>query len=203
MDPLGADVQDGRLYGRGSADMKGFIGLAVAQAQAFLDADLPFAVHFAFSYDEEVGCFGARELIADLREAGIAPLACIVGEPTEHGAGHRAQGRLPLALLRARQGRAFVADAAVRSTRSRSARAWSASCADMAERLARPASRATPASTCPTRTGAVVRQSKAASPTTWCREDCRFHYEFRNLPGADAGDAAPRCRRTPRRSSRR
>jgi acetylornithine deacetylase len=51
-------------------------------AQAFLDSAAPFAIHFAFTYDEEVGCFGVRELIADLRDAGIRPLACIVGEPT-------------------------------------------------------------------------------------------------------------------------
>jgi acetylornithine deacetylase len=82
VDPLGGVVRDGRLYGRGSADMKGFIATAVAHAPLFLEADLPFAIHLAFSYDEEVGCFGVRELIADLREAGIAPLACIVGEPT-------------------------------------------------------------------------------------------------------------------------
>jgi acetylornithine deacetylase len=82
VDPLGGVVRDGRLYGRGSADMKGFIATAVAHAPLFLQADLPFAVHLAFSYEEEIGCFGARELIADLREAGIAPLACIVGEPT-------------------------------------------------------------------------------------------------------------------------
>jgi len=47
LDPLSAEVKDGRLYGRGSADMKGFIGLAVAQAPAFLAADLPFAIHYA------------------------------------------------------------------------------------------------------------------------------------------------------------
>ncbi len=82
VDPLSATVRDGRLYGRGSADMKSFIALALAHAPAFLDSDAPFAVHFAFSYDEEVGCFGVRELIADLREAGIRPLACIIGEPT-------------------------------------------------------------------------------------------------------------------------
>ena len=64
------------------ADMKSFIGLAVAQVPALLAADLPFAVHLAFSYDEEVGCFGAPRLIADLRERGLAPRACIVGEPT-------------------------------------------------------------------------------------------------------------------------
>ncbi|MDB5957160.1 acetylornithine deacetylase [Ramlibacter sp.] len=82
VDPLGGVVRDGRLYGRGSADMKGFIATAVAHAQLFLESDAPFALHFAFSYEEEIGCFGVKELIADLREAGIAPLACIVGEPT-------------------------------------------------------------------------------------------------------------------------
>ena len=82
VDPLSATVRDDRLFGRGSADMKGFIALALAHAQAFLDSNAPFAIHFAFSYDEEVGCFGVRELIADLRDAGIRPLACIIGEPT-------------------------------------------------------------------------------------------------------------------------
>lgn len=82
VDPLSAQVRDGRLYGRGSADMKSFIALAVAHAQTFLESRAPFAIHFAFSYDEEVGCFGVRELIADMRDAGVKPLACIVGEPT-------------------------------------------------------------------------------------------------------------------------
>ena len=82
VDPLSAVVQGDRLLGRGSADMKSFIALALANAQAFLDSPAPFAVHFAFSFDEEVGCLGVRELIADLREAGIRPLACIIGEPT-------------------------------------------------------------------------------------------------------------------------
>jgi acetylornithine deacetylase len=82
MDPLSAVVQDGRLFGRGSADMKAFIGIALSQAEQFLNSDAPFAVHFAFTYEEEIGCFGVKELIADLRDAGIRPLACIVGEPT-------------------------------------------------------------------------------------------------------------------------
>ncbi len=86
MDPLSALIQDGpegpSLYGRGSADMKAFIGIAVAHAEQFLNSQAPFALHFAFSYEEEIGCFGVKELIADLRDAGIQPLACIVGEPT-------------------------------------------------------------------------------------------------------------------------
>ena len=85
VEPLGAvvkDVPERRLYGRGSADMKGFIGVALAQATAFLNSSAPYAIHLALSYDEEIGCFGVRELISDLRTAGIKPLACIVGEPT-------------------------------------------------------------------------------------------------------------------------
>lgn len=82
LDPLSAAVKDGRLYGRGSCDMKGFIGMAVAHAGDFLNSQAPFAVHLALSYDEEVGCLGVRELIADMKDAGITPLACIVGEPT-------------------------------------------------------------------------------------------------------------------------
>jgi len=74
-DPLSATVRDGRLYGRGSADMKSFIALALAHAGDFLESRSPFAVHLAFSYDEEVGCFGVRGLIADMRDAGVAPLA--------------------------------------------------------------------------------------------------------------------------------
>src|SRR6478672_799977 len=69
VDPLGAVVKDGRLYGRGSADMKGFIATAVTHAESFLNSQAPFAIHLAFSYDEEVGCFGVKELIADMREA--------------------------------------------------------------------------------------------------------------------------------------
>ena len=81
-DPLGGEVEGGRLYGRGSADMKGFIAIAVAHAERFLDREPPFAIHLALSFDEEVGCFGVRHLVADMRDAGIRPLACIVGEPT-------------------------------------------------------------------------------------------------------------------------
>jgi acetylornithine deacetylase len=81
-DPLGAEIAGGKLYGRGSADMKGFIAVAVAHAETFLHSQAPFAIHLALSYDEEVGCFGVRHLIADMRDAGVKPIACIVGEPT-------------------------------------------------------------------------------------------------------------------------
>jgi acetylornithine deacetylase len=81
-DPFTLTEREGRLYGRGSADMKGFIACALAAAPDILAANLPSAVHLALSYDEEVGCLGVRGLIRDLQEAGIQPAGCIVGEPT-------------------------------------------------------------------------------------------------------------------------
>ena len=83
LDPLSATVSDGRLYGRGSCDMKGFIGLALAHAGDFLNSQAPFAVHLALSYDEEVGCLGVRSLLKALEQRPVKPLLCIIGEPTE------------------------------------------------------------------------------------------------------------------------
>ncbi len=85
-DPFVATIKEGRLYGRGSADMKGFLGLALDAAPRYLAAmesgTLESAMHYALSYDEEVGCLGVRGLIRDLEEIGMRPAGCIVGEPT-------------------------------------------------------------------------------------------------------------------------
>jgi acetylornithine deacetylase len=184
MDPLSAELRDGRLYGRGSADMKGFIGLAVAQVPAFLAADLPFAVHLAFSYDEEVGCFGAPRLIADLRERGIAPLACIVGEPT---------GMVPaLAHKGVYRWRCCVTGHAAHSSQTpQSVNAIEVSArvigklTDMTERW-RDGARYEGFDV-PYTTGSVgVIQGGIADNIV--PADCRFHYEFRNLPGTEAAD---------------
>jgi acetylornithine deacetylase len=75
-------IQD-RLYGRGTADMKSFIALCLTAAPDFAARRLQFPIHFAFSYDEEIGCIGARRLIDDLAGLAIRPRLCIVGEPTE------------------------------------------------------------------------------------------------------------------------
>ena len=82
-DPFRVTMRDGRMYGRGTADMKGFLATALALAPEFVERGGPTPLHFAFSYDEEVGCIGVRGLIADLKEQWIAPAGCIVGEPTE------------------------------------------------------------------------------------------------------------------------
>jgi acetylornithine deacetylase len=85
-DPFLATERDGRLFARGSADMKGFIGIILAQAPKFVAAlnekRLDAPLHYALSYDEEVGCLGVRGLIRDLEENAIRPAGCVVGEPT-------------------------------------------------------------------------------------------------------------------------
>ena len=82
-DPFAGEIRDGKLYGRGAADMKGFIATALALVPEFAAADLKRPLHFAFSFDEEVGCIGVRTLLDDLTTAGIKPALAIIGEPTE------------------------------------------------------------------------------------------------------------------------
>jgi acetylornithine deacetylase len=80
--PFAPEVRDGKLYGRGTCDMKGFIASSLALVPSLLQARLREPVHFALSYDEEVGCVGAPRMIEDLIARGIKPAGCIVGEPT-------------------------------------------------------------------------------------------------------------------------
>ena len=83
VDPFALTVQDDRLYGRGAADMKGFIACVLAAVPRFLARPLHWPVHLAFSYDEEVGCLGVRPMLAELAKRPHKPRLCLIGEPTE------------------------------------------------------------------------------------------------------------------------
>lgn len=183
VDPLGAEWRGDKLCGRGSADMKGFIGLVVAQTERFMAADLPHAVHYAFSYDEEVGCFGVQHLIADLREANIAPRLCIVGEPTgmvpaiAHKGVYRwrccVKGKTAHSSLTPKAVNAIEAGARLVSHIAGMGDAWR----DGPERY--------DGFDVPFTTASVgVMQGGIADNVV--PEDCAFNYEFRNLPGSDA-----------------
>lgn len=81
--PFALTEKDGKLYGRGTADMKGFIACVLAAVPTLLAAPLRMPVHIALSYDEEVGCLGVRSLLAQLAQRPVKPMLCIIGEPTE------------------------------------------------------------------------------------------------------------------------
>lgn len=81
--PFHMEIKDGKAFGRGTSDMKGFIALILSQAKAISETKLSIPVHFALSYDEEVGCLGVPHLLKRMKKQGIEPRFCVVGEPTE------------------------------------------------------------------------------------------------------------------------
>lgn len=91
--PFELHIGNGKAYGRGTADMKSFIAIIMSFADKISRTKLKVPFHFAFSYDEEVGCVGVRHLIKDFLQAGFKPSACIVGEPSmmQLVVGHKGQ----------------------------------------------------------------------------------------------------------------
>lgn len=83
VDPFRLTERDGRLYGRGAADMKGYIASVLAAVPGLRERELKLPVHLAFSYDEEVGCLGVRPMLAELAQRAHKPALCLIGEPTE------------------------------------------------------------------------------------------------------------------------
>ncbi|MEJ7687655.1 MAG: acetylornithine deacetylase [Variovorax sp.] len=197
IDPLSAIVQDWpqdgqdgeavlaepRLYGRGSADMKSFIAIALANAERFIESESPFAVHFAFSYDEEVGCFGVKELIADMKDQGIKPLACIIGEPTSMvpAIAHKGVYRYRC-CVRGKEAHSSLTPQSVNAIEM--AARVVGKLRDMAEGFERDEPRYAgfdvPFST------ASVGQFHGGIADNVVPRDAEFRYEFRNLPTADA-----------------
>jgi acetylornithine deacetylase len=99
-DPFALVRRDGRLFGRGACDMKGFLAVCLALAPEMARAPLKMPIHLAFSYDEEVGCLGVRDLLDVLASRPVRPLGCIVGEPTDMRVviGHKSKRSLRLVL---------------------------------------------------------------------------------------------------------
>ena len=81
--PFEVVEKDDKLYGRGTSDMKSFIAISLAMAPDFAAKKLKMPIHFALSFDEEVGCLGAPIMIRKMDQFAVKPRAVIVGEPTE------------------------------------------------------------------------------------------------------------------------
>jgi acetylornithine deacetylase len=112
--PFAMTARDGKLYGRGAADMKGFVASALATCVKASKMALRTPLHLALSYDEEVGCLGVRDLIEMLSAAPQRPLLCIVGEPTDMQVATGHKGKLAArALCKGREGHSALAPLAL------------------------------------------------------------------------------------------
>jgi len=81
-DPFNIIEKDGKLFGRGTSDMKSFIALVLVALPKFIERGLDTPLHLAFSYDEEIGCVGVRPMIEMINGLPVKPRMAIIGEPT-------------------------------------------------------------------------------------------------------------------------
>lgn len=112
--PFALTEENGRYYGRGAADMKGFCAVAIATMLQAAKRPLKTPLHLALSYDEEIGCMGVRSLVDMLAAAPVRPRFCIVGEPTgmQVATGHK--GKVALrAICTGREGHSALAPMAL------------------------------------------------------------------------------------------
>ncbi len=112
--PFEMTRRDGKLYGRGAADMKGFVACAISACIKASKLPLKTPLHLALSYDEEIGCIGVRSLIEMLQDAPQRPLLCIVGEPTNMQVATGHKGKIGArAVCRGREGHSALAPLAL------------------------------------------------------------------------------------------
>ena len=182
-DPFRLSERDGRLYGRGSADMKGFLALVLALVPEMARRPLAVPLHLAFTHDEETGCLGAPALIRDLPAGPQRPVLAIIGEPTSMQVANRQKG---CSFFRTR----VVGREGHSSAPARGVNAISAAAEIIAEigRLAAEArGRARPESGFdPPHTTLSVGTIAGGSAVNIIARDCTFEWDLRNLPEDDA-----------------
>lgn len=179
--------RDGRLYGRGTADMKGFIASVLAAVPVFLKCDLKLPVHLAFSYDEEVGCLGVRSMLAELEQRPHKPALCLIGEPTglKPVLGHK--GKLAM-RCQVKGAPCHSAYAPYGVNAIQYAARMIGRLEEIGERLAQPGHHDErfdpPFSTVQT---GVIKGGRALNIVP---AECEFDFEVRALPGFDANQVA-------------
>ncbi|MBW9104328.1 acetylornithine deacetylase [Paraburkholderia phenoliruptrix] len=191
VEPFRLVEKDGRLFGRGTADMKGFLASVLAAVPTFVVRNLKMPVHLAFSYDEEVGCLGVRPMLEQLAQREHKPVLCLIGEPTllKPVLGHK--GKLAM--------RCCVKGAACHSAYAPygvNAIQYAARLInhldEIGEELAQPGFRDErfdpPYSTVQT---GVIKGGRALNIVP---AECEFDFEVRALPGFDANQVAQRLR---------
>lgn len=178
-DPYKADIRDGRLYGRGSCDMKGFLGVAIGLAPVLSKLPLRRPVHIAVSYDEEIGCVGVWGIADMIRDEAMRFAACIVGEPTLMAPviGHK--GKTSWACeVKGRAAHTSLAPRAVNAVEL--AARMIARIADLGEARARTGP-FDPMQD-PTHSTLSTGPISGGRQLNVVPEDCRFEFEMRHLP---------------------
>jgi len=182
-DPFQLTRREGRLFGRGASDMKGFIALALAAVPDMLEAGLGRPAHLAFSYDEEIGCFGAPLMIDVIARELPRPALVVVGEPTsmEVVSGHKGIGywRVTVTGRESHSAQTHLGVSAVMAAAKLMGKL--AEIADGLVDAADPASPFLPKH--PTLTIGTVSGGTAGNILA---RECVFGFDLRGLPGDDA-----------------
>lgn len=181
-DPFDAQIRDGRLYGRGTADMKSFIAVALATVPDFMAAEGDASFHLSLSYDEEIGCVGVRGLLRDLEANGIQPAGCIVGEPTSMRAVIAHKGKREYhCCVRGKEAHSALAPQGVNAIEF--AALLIAHIRSLGERMA--AEEAHDADFVVPHTTLNTGTIHGGIATNVVPRDCEFTFDFRYLPGTD------------------
>jgi acetylornithine deacetylase len=182
-DPFAITEKDGRLYGRGTSDMKSFLAVALALVPEFVERKLKTPLHLALSFDEEVGCIGVRRMIAALDGRPDKPRLCIVGEPTlmKPVIGHKGKHSLRC------QVRGFECHSALAHEGVNAVEA-AAEIVAFLKSMARRFRDNGPYDHdfVPPYTTVHTGTIHGGTALNIVPKDCRFDFEFRFLPGADA-----------------
>ncbi len=182
-DPFKLVQRGERLFGRGTCDMKGFIALALATAPHFASGQMKRPIHLAFSYDEEIGCLGAPDLIREIAASVPRPQAVIVGEPTsmEAVSGHKGIASFKVCVC---GHEAHSSQTHLGASANMAAIKLLGSLDALAEKLKRDADPASPYQ--PRETTLTVGLLNGGTAGNILARRCEFVFDLRSAPGVDA-----------------
>ncbi len=181
-DPFKVEPRNGRLYGRGTCDMKSFVAIAIAHAPQILARNPKIPVHFCFSFDEEIGCRGVPHLLDFLAQQPVRPALCIIGEPTSMKVVTAHKGKLSMTCdVRGREAHSSLATQGVNAINAASRVVNYL--AELAEEKAQngPYDHDYDVPYTTVHTGLI----EGGTQLNIVPRHCRFQFEFRNLPADD------------------
>ena len=181
-DPFKLTERDGRFYGRGTCDMKGFLALALAAVPELAAGELKRPVHLAFSYDEEIGCLGAPSMIDEMAGEAPTPALVVVGEPTDMVAvnGHKGISTFTV-TVRGREAHSSQTQQGVSAIME--AVPLMASLRELADRLEREADPASPFT--PKGATLTIGVIHGGTASNILARECQFLFDLRCPPGLD------------------